>query len=155
VIVAAVIATFVIVASHRVRAGGKDMDGVVNLNTAPQEMLSLLPGVGPSKARGILAYRSRHPFRTVDELVRVKGIGRRMVREMRTHLAVAGPSTAHAAAGVRAIATPLPVSVALPPARLCRPAIAVPPRSVPAPRPPRGPQNRSVRSATNHCVPPA
>jgi competence protein ComEA len=69
----------------------------VNLNTAPPEVLGLLPGIGPAKAESILAYRKKHPFRTVDELVRIKGIGRKMVRAWRAHLAVAGPTTAIAA----------------------------------------------------------
>src|SRR3954471_3815784 len=78
------------------RAEAKDLDGVVNLNTAVPEMLELLPGIGPAKVHDILWYRQRHPFRTVDELVRIKGIGRKMVRRLRAHLAVSGPTTAHA-----------------------------------------------------------
>ena len=77
-------------------AEGKDLDGVVNLNTAAPEMLELLPGIGPAKVHSILWYRQRHPFRTVDELVRIKGIGRKMVRHLRAHLAISGPTTAHA-----------------------------------------------------------
>jgi competence protein ComEA len=80
----------------RARAG-KGVDGVVNLNTAPADLLSVLPGVGPAKANAIVTYRTRRPFRTVDELVRIKGIGRKMVRRLRSHLAVAGPSTATSA----------------------------------------------------------
>ncbi len=73
---------------------GKGVDGVVNLNTAPAELLSLLPGVGPAKAGAIVTYRTRRPFRTIDELVRIRGIGRKMVRRLRPHLAIAGPTTA-------------------------------------------------------------
>ena len=89
------------------RAEAKDLDGVINLNTAVPEMLELLPGIGPAKVHDILWYRHRHPFRTVDELVRIKGIGRKMVRRLRAHLAVSGPTTAHA---VRR-----PISFELPP----------------------------------------
>jgi competence protein ComEA len=77
-------------------AQGKDLDGVVNLNTAGPQLLELLPGIGPAKVRAVVVYRQKHPFRTVDELVRIKGIGRKMVRRLRTHLAVSGPTTARA-----------------------------------------------------------
>lgn len=83
-------------AEAKAEARGKLLDGVVNLNTASPAVLLMLPGVGPGRVRGILDYRARRPFRTVDELVRIKGIGRRMVREIRPHLAVTGPSTARA-----------------------------------------------------------
>ena len=87
---------------------GKAVDGVVNLNTAPPEVLGLLPGIGPAKAAEIATYRKRRPFRTVDELVRIKGIGRKMVRRLRPHLAVAGPTTARALTGAAAAAPPPP-----------------------------------------------
>jgi competence protein ComEA len=123
-------------AAGRARAG-KAVAGVVNLNTAPAEVLSLLPGVGPSKAAAILSYRKRRPFRTVDELVRIKGIGRKMVRRLRPHLAIAGPTTAAAApmnAGGAA-----PVAPAKPPPPPVHPA--------PAPRcPPLRPPARTARS---------
>ena len=99
---------------------GKDVDGVVNINTAEIGVLALLPGIGPAKAAQIAAYRKRRPFRTVDELARIRGIGRKMVRHLRPHLAVAGPTTA---AG---ISKPAVVSPPPPPA---------PPPRPPSPRP--------------------
>src|SRR5436853_831887 len=84
----------VLLAGARPAGAAKAIDGVVNLNTADAGVLGLLPGIGPAKAAQIVAYRKRHPFRTVDELVRIKGIGRKMVRRLRVHLAVAGPTTA-------------------------------------------------------------
>jgi len=113
--------------SGRARAG-KGVDGVVNLNTAPAELLSLLPGVGPAKAGAIVIYRNRRPFRTVDELVRIQGIGRKMVRRLRPHLAVAGPTTAAAAQTVG--------SVPAPPAA-ARPAMPAHPTGAPRCPPPR------------------
>jgi len=84
----------VLVVPSSLSAAGKRLEGVVNLNTASAELLLLLPGLGPAKVETILLYRKRHAFRTVDELGRVKGIGRKMLKELRAHLAVAGPSTA-------------------------------------------------------------
>lgn len=101
-------------ASGRAEAS-KGVDGVVKLNTAPAAVLALLPGVGPSKAAAILAYRGRRPFRTVDELVRIKGIGRKMVRRLRPHLAIAGPTTATAAPVGPSPATPSPPKPTPPP----------------------------------------
>src|SRR6185436_2491671 len=72
----------------------RQLEGVVNVNTASPDELQLLSGVGPAKVRNILAYRTKHPFRTVEEIVRIKGIGRKMFRRLRMHLAVSGPTTA-------------------------------------------------------------
>jgi competence protein ComEA len=50
--------------------------GQVNLNTATQEALESLPGIGPSTASKIIADREQNgPFASVDELTRVSGIG--------------------------------------------------------------------------------
>jgi len=97
---------------------GKAVDGVVNLNTADVGVLGLLPGVGPAKAAQIAAYRQRHPFRTVDELVRIRGIGRKMVRRLRVHLAVSGPTTATGLIAPAAVPAPPP---APPPRPACVP----------------------------------
>jgi competence protein ComEA len=95
----------------------KDVDGVVNINTAEIGVLALLPGIGPAKAAQIAAYRKRRPFRTVDELVRIRGIGRRMVRRLRVHLAVAGPTTASGIVKPAAVALAPPIPPKPPPPR--------------------------------------
>lgn len=49
---------------------------LVNINTASLAELETLPGVGPSTAKKIISSReSEGPFSTVDELMRVSGIG--------------------------------------------------------------------------------
>lgn len=67
--------------------------GVVNLNTATEEELMRLPGVGPSRAAAIVAMRQRRPFRRAQEILRVRGIGRATFRRLEPHLAVDGPTT--------------------------------------------------------------
>lgn len=48
----------------------------VNINAAGPEELSTLPGIGPSKAAAIVAYRDTHgPFTRLSELDNVPGIG--------------------------------------------------------------------------------
>ena len=49
---------------------------LVNLNSATQADLELLPGIGPVTARSILTFRSENgAFTSVDELLEVSGIG--------------------------------------------------------------------------------
>src|ERR671938_684544 len=63
----------------------RPMEGVVNLNTATAAELQLLPSIGPAKARDIVAYRSAKPFKGPDDLLEVKGIGRKLLERLRAH----------------------------------------------------------------------
>lgn len=48
----------------------------LNLNSATADQLEALPGVGPATAKAILDYRTAHgPFRSVEGLLEVRGIG--------------------------------------------------------------------------------
>jgi competence protein ComEA len=54
--------------------------GPVNVNTASAEELSQLGNIGPAKAAAIVAYREENgPFRSVQDLTKVTGIGERTV----------------------------------------------------------------------------
>lgn len=125
----------VLLASPAKARAAKAVDGVVNLNTAPAEILDLLPGIGPAKAEAIVSYRRRHLFRTLDELVRIKGVGRKMVRRLRPHLAIAGPTTATATLTKPGIA-----------------ATAEPPKPKPAPVQPARPPKCSPSPSAGHLA---
>ena len=51
----------------------------LDLNSASAESLGALPGIGPVRAKAIVAERARQPFRRVEELRAVRGIGPRTV----------------------------------------------------------------------------
>ena len=60
------------------------MANPVNLNTATQAQLEVLPGVGPKMAERILAYRAENGgFKSVDELDDVKGIGEKRMTTLK------------------------------------------------------------------------
>lgn len=50
--------------------------GLININTADATLLETLPGIGPTLAADIIAYRTQNgPFTTLEELMNVPGIG--------------------------------------------------------------------------------
>jgi competence protein ComEA len=56
----------------------------VVLNEASADDLQRLPGIGPKKAQAILALRQRMGrFRQVEDLMKVKGIGRTTIKRIR------------------------------------------------------------------------
>ncbi|WP_438024798.1 ComEA family DNA-binding protein [Sorangium sp. So ce233] len=72
--------------------GGVTADGKVVLNLATEADLMRLPGVGPAKAAAILALRAKiKRFRKVDDLLRVKGLGRRSLKRLRPLVLVDPP----------------------------------------------------------------
>jgi competence protein ComEA len=70
-------------------------DPVVNINIAESERLvDELVGIGPQKALAIVRYRQQHgPFKQVDDLVLVSGIGAKTVEQNRSRMTVAAPET--------------------------------------------------------------
>ena len=62
---------------------------VVNLNTATAEQLQSLPGIGGVTAERIVAYRTQNgPFATADDLVKVKGVGSKVLEKVRSQIVV-------------------------------------------------------------------
>jgi competence protein ComEA len=76
---------------------GPKLAGVVNVNTASAEQLSLLPGVGDARAREIVAARQKlGGFKRVEDLLAIKGIGEASLAKLRPYVSLSGETTLRA-----------------------------------------------------------
>lgn len=70
----------------------------VNINTASEAQLEELPGIGAKTAARIVEFRQKNgPFRKVEELMNVKGIGEKSFLKLKPYLSVGTPKTEKAA----------------------------------------------------------
>jgi comEA protein len=61
----------------------------VNINTANSEQLQQVPGIGPATADKILQMRKAYgPFKSVDDLLAIRGLGAKRLEKMRKYLTV-------------------------------------------------------------------
>jgi len=87
-VVRAVLVVTALVALAGPPARGAESRHPVNINSASAEELASLPGIGESKAKAIVEYRAAEPFKTVDDLKKVKGIGDKMLDSLRPEITV-------------------------------------------------------------------
>jgi competence ComEA-like helix-hairpin-helix protein len=81
----------------------------VNINTANSEQLQSVPGIGPSTAERILQMRKSYgTFKSVDDLLAIRGLGPKRLEKMRKYLTVGKPAATKPAAPLSA-KSPAPV----------------------------------------------
>jgi competence protein ComEA len=62
----------------------------IDLNSADGAALESIPGIGKSLSQRILAFREKNgPFQSVDDLLKVQGIGEKSIQKLRPYLTVA------------------------------------------------------------------
>jgi len=66
--------------------------GIVNLNTASATDLEGLPGIGAKTAARIIEYRQKNgPFKKVEELMNVRGVGEKNFLKLKPQITVGTP----------------------------------------------------------------
>jgi competence ComEA-like helix-hairpin-helix protein len=72
-----------------IRSAGGPTEGSlrVNINTATLTELESIPGIGPARAKQIVA---RRPYKSVDELIDISGIGPKSLESLRPFVKVEG-----------------------------------------------------------------
>jgi competence protein ComEA len=94
VAVSALAATLMVAAQALAVGEGK----LVNVNTASVAELSELKGIGDAKAKAIVEYREKSgPFKSVDDLQSVKGIGDKLLAKLRPQVTVGAADGSSAA----------------------------------------------------------
>lgn len=69
----------------------QNQEGKINLNTATEAELQTISGIGAKKAQEIIRFRDEQgPFKTVEELKNVPGIGEKTVERLKDMLTVTG-----------------------------------------------------------------
>ena len=66
----------------------------VNVNTATAAEFQLLPRIGPSVAARLIEQREKNgPFKSLDDLMLVRGIGEATYEQLKPYVALSGPTT--------------------------------------------------------------
>ena len=70
--------------------GEEEQPQKIDINRAEVWLLKTLPGIGEAKARAIIAYREQNgPFRNINELIKVEGIGTTIYEQIKELVTVA------------------------------------------------------------------
>jgi len=77
------------------RASKSASTQIVNVNSASAADFEALPGVGPKLAARIIEYRQKNgPFKKVEDLMNVRGLGEKNFLKLKAQLTLGGPKPA-------------------------------------------------------------
>jgi competence protein ComEA len=85
----------------------------IDLNHATQAELETVKGIGPAKAKAIIDYRRKNGnFKSVDELDKVPGFGKKTVDSVKTEITVGNATAAAAGNPTKAVKDASPATPA-------------------------------------------
>jgi competence protein ComEA len=80
------------------RAAKPAVTGTININTASATELESLPGIGAKTAARIVEYRQKNgPFKKIEELMNVRGVGEKNFLKLKAQISVAAAKAEHGA----------------------------------------------------------
>ena len=69
-------------------AQAQDEGTPININTADEVELMMLKGIGEAKAKAIIEYREAQSFETIEDLMKVSGIGEKTFENIKDRITV-------------------------------------------------------------------
>ncbi|MBS4537153.1 helix-hairpin-helix domain-containing protein [Clostridium sp. D2Q-11] len=66
----------------------EDNNGKININTANQNELETLPGIGSVKANKIIEYRNSNKFNSIEDIMNVEGIGEKTFQNIQSKISI-------------------------------------------------------------------
>lgn len=76
--------------SKNIASGEYDADlyGPININTADKELLIKLDGIGEKRADDIIEYRTSRPFKKIEDIMNINGIGKKTFEKIKDQICV-------------------------------------------------------------------
>lgn len=79
----------IVTADGNICGAGDEDNGLININTANEQRLTDISGIGETKAKSIVAYREEHgTFKTTEEIMQVSGIGEGTYQKIKDQITV-------------------------------------------------------------------
>ena len=72
----------------------EQIEGKVNINTATEAQIALLPGLGPKLATEVVNYRTNNGgFKTIEDIKKVSGVGDKKFEKIKDYVVLEGDTT--------------------------------------------------------------
>jgi len=72
----------------------EQIEGKVNINTATEAQIALLPGLGPKLATEVVNYRTNNGgFKTIEDIKKVSGVGDKKFEKIKDYVVLEGETT--------------------------------------------------------------